>query len=491
MGILGSMIIQSGCIPEVHREVNPFYFFNPVNRTIFKEIIMMWQDGEGIDLITVTNALRDRGVLEQVGGAAYVTELFTFVPTAANVMYYIDIARDKFVLREMIQTGTSMIRAAHGMPEDVSQTVEDFSAKIERLKHAAGGANGSEEFSCSDLRAFDATHDPNTLVGRRWIVRGGAGLWAGGSGYGKSSLVMQLAIYWGCGQASFGLRPVRALKSLIVQAENDRGDMAEQFQGALSGIKSVGDLDLNQCEEMIFKNIGIHRVIGKTGGAFLNLMEQLIELDRPDILWLDPLFAFSGCDLLNPEKTGRFLREGLFPIIVKHNIALNVIHHVGKPVREKQGGGETSMSDIDYQYLGFGTSEIQNAFRSVNILVPVSGTNVYKLVLSKRGERAGAKDVDGHWARSVFLEHSREGICWLQCPEPEKTTGRPSEFDTKVILESMSAANPVKVAALQKQLYEEQNVSRATFYRLFAQLRKEGRVTQVEDGWIKKSLKGI
>src|SRR5213596_1734294 len=46
---------------------------------------------QAIDLITFTQVLRDRNLLEGVGGAAFVTSLFTFVPTAANVQYYIDI----------------------------------------------------------------------------------------------------------------------------------------------------------------------------------------------------------------------------------------------------------------------------------------------------------------------------------------------------------------------------------------------------------------
>src|SRR4030095_17097968 len=100
-----------------------------------------------------------------------------------------------------------------------------------------------------------------------------------------------------------------------------------------------------------------------------------------------------GCDLLNAKEVGLFVREGIIPVAVRQRVCIHVVHHVGKPSRD--GDTKTSWSDLDFQYLGFGSSEIQNAFRAVNILLPVSGhEGVYRLILSKRGSRAGALDSD-------------------------------------------------------------------------------------------------
>lgn len=492
-GIIGSVLVSRGeAMAEARRHTNEHYYYHPSHRTIFTALCDMWDSGVKLDLITFTQFLRDRGKLDEVGGAAYVTDLFSFVPAAANIQYYIDIIREKYVQRQIIMVGSQMMRAAHGdqASGNMAELLESFTYKLDRIKHDAGGPNGSEQFSFADLMAFDSKHDPDCLVGNRYIVKGGSSLWCGGSGYGKSSLQLQLAVYWSCGEDCFGLRPVRPLKSLIIQAENDKGDMGEQLQGVIAGISAAGDLDVQRKRELIEKNVGIHRVVSKSGPAFLGLLETLLDIDRPDMVWIDPLFAFSGCDLLNPEKTGRFLREGLFAMCDKHKTACNVIHHIGKPVKDPKGNAP-KLSELDYQYLGFGSSEIQNAFRAINVLIPC-GSGVFKLVLSKRGERAGAKDIEGKWARSVFLTHSKEGICWLQVEEPEDDEGgRPAKFDASLVLDEMSIVHGCTTDTLAKRVYREHNMSRATFFRLFGELKKMGKVTRDAEGWKRKPKKEL
>jgi hypothetical protein len=235
--------------------------------------------------------------------------------------------------------------------------------------------------------------------------------------------------------------------------------------------------------------VGIHRAIGKSGQAFLQLLNSLIEIDRPDFVWIDPLFAFAGCNLTDPAATGHFLRDGLMPIAAKRMVAVNVIHHVGKPVRDPQAKKSAfNMAEIDFQYLGFGTSEVQNAFRAVNILVPVGNTGIFRLVLSKRGERAGAKDVSGEWCRSIYLEHSKTGICWLQCEKPDKETAGAAKlkYTENHILAQMSVAYGFGAGELQKKLKEETGMSSATFYRLWDGLKTAEKIRlNNEEKWIK------
>lgn len=477
------------CVPEAKRTLARPFFYNPVNGELFDIIVGLWDEGkvEALGLLAFTQLLRDRKRLDALGGAFYVTHLATMGMAESAMPWYSQTLREKHVLRELISIGTKLVRASYGAAdEEVGEIIDDFSGWMERVKYSSTGMNGSDPQTIAALQVFDPHHDPNQLAGRRWLVRGGTTLWAGGSGYGKSALQMQLAIYWGCGRKCFGLGPTRPRRNLIVQAENDLGDMAEQFQGVYAGIEATQDLNLEESKSLIEQNVIIHRVIGKTGREFLALLDALIHDTRADIVWIDPLFAFAGCDLLNAKETGRFLREGLFPIGVKRNVALQVLHHVGKPVRDKDES-VTAMSEIDYQYLGFGTSEIQNSFRAVNVIVPIPQTNVFKLVLSKRGERAGAKDLEGNWTQSLYLEHSKEGICWLQTDQPEtQGQGRPPTFKVDDVLGEMSVIHPMKTNALLKRLRDERNMSRATFFRLWEEGKKEGRIVWAEEGWIKK-----
>src|SRR4030095_4996302 len=121
--------------------------------------------------------------------------------------------------------------------------------------------------------------------------------------------------------------------------------------------------------------------------------ESLIKQYKPDIVFIDPLFAFAGCDLKDTSAVSLFLREGVIPLAVRSRVCVHVVHHVVKPARDNDA--KNSWSEADFQYLGFGSSEIQNTFRAVNILLPVAGhEGTYRLILSKRGSRAGALDSD-------------------------------------------------------------------------------------------------
>ncbi len=110
-GVLGSMLISPReTVAECVEKINEEYFYVPAHQTIYSVLVDLWNAGEAIDLITYTQALRDRKLLESVGGAAFVTSLFNFVPTAANVEYYINIVREKYGLRSVIRVATEMAR---------------------------------------------------------------------------------------------------------------------------------------------------------------------------------------------------------------------------------------------------------------------------------------------------------------------------------------------------------------------------------------------
>ena len=74
--------------------------------------------------------LRDRNVLETVGGAAFITSLFTFVPTAANVGYYLEIVRDKYILRQIISAATESVRRSFEEQDEVNNLLDEVEAKI-------------------------------------------------------------------------------------------------------------------------------------------------------------------------------------------------------------------------------------------------------------------------------------------------------------------------------------------------------------------------
>ncbi len=480
-------------IPEVRGSIWQNHFTERGRKIIFQALSDLHDSGGTVDPLKLTQFLSDNGKFDDIGGEILVKLQTMNIAEGVSLEFYLDTLREKMTLRELIRTGKDMIRAGNATTEgsEVAGVVARFGSDMDRIRQHAGGSNGVHELTTTQLREMKGLPDKNVLVGNRWLVRGGNCLWAGGAGYGKSSLTMQLAVYWACGQSVFGLRPHFPIKSLIIQAENDDFDMAEQYNGVLEGIAAIGDLDIDAQTETIDKNLIVLRMEGVSGFPFLSKLSDLLQLYRPSILWLDPLFAFAGCDLLDAEKVGHFLREGLFPLFTKHNCCGQVIHHVGKPPRAQEN---QDRSALDEQYLSFGTSEIQNAFRAVNILKPpIKSMPAFRLVFSKRGDRCGAKDLDGNYAaaRTVFLDHAKGHICWVQIeePEPENKPGAATKYTMDDILKEMSGVNGMTAEETKEHMKKECGMSPRTFYRIWKELKNSGKIAVDSDGkWTRKGL---
>ena len=130
-GVLGSMLLSPRqAIGECVEKINEQYFYIPAHQTIYSVLVDLWNAGQAIDLITFTQVLRDRNLLESVGGAAFVTSLFTFVPTAANIEYYLEIIRDKCILRQIISTATESVRRAYEEQDEVSNLLDEVEQSI-------------------------------------------------------------------------------------------------------------------------------------------------------------------------------------------------------------------------------------------------------------------------------------------------------------------------------------------------------------------------
>jgi replicative DNA helicase len=130
-GVLGSMLISPReTIAECVEKINEDYFYVPAHRTIYDVLVELWNAGQAIDLITFTQVLRDRHLLDSIGGAAFVTSLFTFVPTAANVQYYLEIVRDKYILRQIISASTESVRRAYEEQDEVNNLLDEVEQTI-------------------------------------------------------------------------------------------------------------------------------------------------------------------------------------------------------------------------------------------------------------------------------------------------------------------------------------------------------------------------
>ncbi len=118
--VLGAVLIENDAMNKVVDVLSPDDFYKDVHRRIFMVMIDMFESGEAIDLITLTDALRGKVGLEAVGGASYLASLVSLVPTAANIKNHARIVREKAVLRKLIHSATDIITQSY----DESRTVD-------------------------------------------------------------------------------------------------------------------------------------------------------------------------------------------------------------------------------------------------------------------------------------------------------------------------------------------------------------------------------
>ena len=130
-GLLGSILLSprevlNDCAEQITEEA----FYSPAHGTIFRVLVEMWSANQQIDVITLTNRLRDLNLLDAVGCPGAVTELFGFVPTAANAPHYLDIVLEKSLLRRMIMACTSSAARCYEEQVDVPQLLDDVEREI-------------------------------------------------------------------------------------------------------------------------------------------------------------------------------------------------------------------------------------------------------------------------------------------------------------------------------------------------------------------------
>jgi replicative DNA helicase len=96
----------------------------------------MFDAREAVDVITVQQKLKDKQLLEQVGGIAYLSQLQDAVPSAANLSYYIDIVREKFLLRKMIQTCTQVVGRVYDYEGEVDALLDEVERDVLRISES-------------------------------------------------------------------------------------------------------------------------------------------------------------------------------------------------------------------------------------------------------------------------------------------------------------------------------------------------------------------
>ncbi|MEI8387114.1 MAG: replicative DNA helicase [Verrucomicrobiota bacterium] len=164
-GLLGSVLLSSTVLDDSISQIEAGHFHLPAHQKIFELLVEMRNAGKPIDLISVTQHLEDRKLLDEVGGASVVTDLLTFVPTAANADYYREILCEKYLLRKVITVCTEYAARSYDEQGDVKLLVDEVEQKILEI--------GEERVSSSIPTMKEMVNDAITSIEQLVANKGG------------------------------------------------------------------------------------------------------------------------------------------------------------------------------------------------------------------------------------------------------------------------------------------------------------------------------
>ncbi len=128
--VLGSLMIDKNAIIKVADIISSEDFYKDSHGKIYETMIYLYDKHEPIDLLSVSNRLKEAGAMEQIGGSEYLASLASIVPTAANIVHYAKIVEKKAILRKLIDNSSQIISSAYDEKKEVDEVLDEAERKV-------------------------------------------------------------------------------------------------------------------------------------------------------------------------------------------------------------------------------------------------------------------------------------------------------------------------------------------------------------------------
>jgi len=130
MAVLGSMLIDNEAIAKVIEILHKDYFYVPAHQLIYNAMLTLFDKTHPVDIVTVSNLLKEDDILEKIGGYSYLINLTNTIPTTSNVEYYARIIEEKAILRQLIKVGSEIINDAYNQEDNIHTLLDSTERKI-------------------------------------------------------------------------------------------------------------------------------------------------------------------------------------------------------------------------------------------------------------------------------------------------------------------------------------------------------------------------
>ncbi len=386
-GALGSVLLDSLKVMDfcIEKQLRPESFYLRAHQAIYEAMIAMWSARKPIDILTLANQLTSQNRLEEIGGLDFLNQLLDATPTAAHAEYYVDLVRQYYLLRRIVDCARHSESECYTSTEDADQIL----AKVEQ-----NFFDISEERHSNLIPWKTAVLDTMAMVDQIHQTKKGLS----GIPTGYKDLDKQLLGLHNGDMIVLAARPSMGKTSLAMNI------VEHVALGKIDQPRAVGIFSLEMSREhLILRMLGSHARIAAhdIAGGFITDVKFGLLAQAADVLMKAPIFLddTGGLDILELRARARRMKK-------KENIALFVIDYLQllHSPQHAHGGRQAEIAAI--------SGSIKNMAKELN--VPV-------LVLSQLNRAPEAREREGKprladLRDSGSIEQDADVVCLLRRP---------------------------------------------------------------------------
>lgn len=164
--LLGAILIDSDAVVKIADAITADDFYDTRHRRIYEAVRQLYEKRSPIDVLTLSDQLKNNGFLKMIGGAAYLTELTNFVPTAAHVEQYADIVAQKALRRRLIATAQEMTGLGYDESKSLRELIEEAETRLFDVsqQHVKQGVISLETILTESFDRLDELHKDKAKI---------------------------------------------------------------------------------------------------------------------------------------------------------------------------------------------------------------------------------------------------------------------------------------------------------------------------------------
>ncbi len=441
MSVLGAVLLANESIEQAMRVLSAGDFYREAHRLIYTCMVDIWRRNGAVDPVILHNELKTRGHAEMVGGAAYLTELAGYVPTAANIEHYAKIVKDMAGKRNLASIFTQLATEAYN-----GVSLDGLIGEAERQLDPVlkGQSDGVPALVRTQVEVFDwgmlqkrrASHVREWAV-EGWLARKETSSWSGKVEAGKTTLMRELTMAVIRGEPFLGHETVKG-RVFYAMLDADGEDVTyDEFE-------KLG-FDESDAQSCLFMFEPMLAQIRNGFEQFVRLLQDF----RPTLVIIDPYPRLKIIQDFHSYSNTYLMSE-------LSALAKLVDAHVALPGHIPRGRND----DDDVATAGFGSISFSGGVNARFVVTDRSGMHT---VRTSKGKAAGFQPLDAEYR---LLKDDYTSRITLGSPWSWKDKGRAVKEKVLAFLKEHND-QPFDLATLARTIEIQRSVVRSALILLY------------------------